>query len=102
MSKNKFGMPGILFESTPLPSPTGVVGGGSAQGGQGNNDLPMSYDDWSQNPDIFGFYDVNSDNAGDWDEYGRWWADCDYSYDQWVALGYDQQKWDTYVKPHLW
>lgn len=102
MSKNKFGIPGIVFEAN--PSPTGVIGGGTVQAGQGNNDLPMTFEAWSQNAELVSFYDSLGDgmNDPDWEEYGMWWADCDYSFAQWEALGYTQQQWNDFVAPNLW
>ena len=106
MSKNKFGIPGILFNPTPSPVPGGnVIGGGTAQGGQGNNDLPMSYDDFCNNQQLWAFYDQQSNgtpNQADWDDYGMWWADCDYSLDQWKALGYSEEDFNTFVLPYQW
>lgn len=109
MSKNKFGIPGILFSPTPSPVPGGnVIGGGTAQGGQGNNDLPMDYNTWA-GTNIYEFYDgmhtgdpEDVTGGPDMFDYGMWWADCDYSYAQWEALGYDQNQWNKYVKPFLW
>ncbi|MBQ2111480.1 MAG: hypothetical protein II191_07035 [Clostridia bacterium] len=100
MSKNKFGIPGILFNPTPSPVPgAGVIGGGTAQGGQGNNDLPMSFEAWMQEADLVSFYDelYNSDGSPDKYEYYMWWIDCEYTYEQWMAVpGNTAAEWNEF------
>ena len=99
MSKNKFGIPGIVFEAN--PSPTGVIGGGTAQGGQGHNDLPVSWSVWSTDPsysDLWDFYDELGIANGSPDkyEYFLWWIDCDYTLEQWTAVGNTVDEWNTF------
>ncbi|MBR4634808.1 MAG: hypothetical protein IKO51_00405 [Clostridia bacterium] len=105
MSKNKFGIPGIVFEAS--PSPTGVIGGGTAQDGLGNNDLPMNFNAWATHPDnLWQFYDQQNDKGTsgqpDMYDYGMWFADCDYSLAQWKALGYSEEDFGIYVVPYQW
>ena len=108
MSKNKFGIPGILFSPTPSPTPVpggNVIGGGTAQNGLGNNDLPMSFNEWV-NANLWSFYDEQNDKGTpgqpDMYDYGMWWADCDYSREQWELSGNDPNDYNTYVGPYLW
>ena len=52
---------------------TGVIGGGTVQAGQGNNDLPMTFEAWSQIAELVSFYDSLGDgmNDPDWEEYAE-------------------------------
>ena len=101
MSKNKFGIPGILFSPTPTPGPTGVIGGGSNQGSQGHNDLPMTFEAFCADTELWQFIDDMNENGdpgiADWYDYGLWWSECNFTLDQWKALKYSEEDYNTYV-----
>ena len=114
MSKNKFGIPGILFNPTPSPVPgAGVIGGGTAQGGLHSGDstpaplVPMSFTAWASS----GFaaaYDFNADgnteqNEANMYEYGLWWFEQGFTEDQWNSCDNDGWSFSQYVtsNPHI-
>ena len=98
--KNKFNLPIIMMNNP--GDPTEVVGGGTGQGGTDPLGNPMSFANWSttgpwQEYDEYG----NGDGTADMEEYGMWWADNGFTYDQWTGIGNSANDWTTYVVPNL-
>lgn len=93
MSKNSFGLPGIvLFQSN--PQPTSDVGNGSAQGHMGSQATPMSFEQWSQT-NLWQYYDELGDGGNDPDgqEYGMWWIECGFTHEQWLGTEEQYVEW---------
>ncbi len=100
--KKAFAIPFIL--NSQGGTKDGVIGGGTGQSGSDPIGNAMSFTEWAQS-NYWQTYDQdygNGDGIADMAEYGMWWADCEFTYDQWINAGNSQQDWEEFVVPNQW
>ena len=99
--KKSFAIPFILNSQSGTKG--GEIGGGTGQGGSDPIGGAMSFVAWAQSS-YWQTYDQDygdGDGIADMEEYGLWWADCEFTLQQWLDAGNSQADWTTYVAPHL-
>ena len=87
MDKKKFSIPFVVLDSGLNP------GGDASEGAGGSADtgfepFPCSFADWQKSFAV-DCYPLEPDDKIDFDDYGQWWADNEFSLDDWKKFNGD-------------